>query len=330
MIRAAFIHVHSIRIASGEEVLVARVLAEDGRIGYGFSFRLDATEARHMAEWHAGVRAGRPACESRLGHAWERSFLAEEAIEWRAEAAFAKIRWQPEEKETAMGKMVSFKRPDGKSVNGYLAEPAAGAKAPAMVVIQEWWGLNDQIKGVADRLAKAGYRALVPDLYRGKVALEANEAKHLMEGLNFGDAAGQDVRGAVQFLKQSSAKAGVTGFCMGGALTVLSACNVPEMDTGVIWYGYPPLDYVDAKKIKAPLLGHWATEDQAFAISGVDALEKKLKEANVRFEFHRYKAQHAFANETADEKKLAMLKYDPKAAETAWQRTMDFLAKTLK
>ena len=230
-----------------------------------------------------------------------------------------------------MAKTIEYKRPDGKTVKGYLAEPAVGSKAPGMVVIQEWWGLNDQIKGVAEKLAKAGYRALVPDLYRGKMALEANEAKHLMEGLNFGDAAGQDVRGAVQHLKASgSAKAGVTGFCMGGALTVLSAVNVPETDAAVIWYGYPPLQYVDAKKIKAPLLGHWATQDQAFAISGVDELEKKLREANVKFEFHRYNCKHAFANETADTKKLDMLKYDPKAAELAWQRTMEFLAKHLK
>ncbi|HEY5900500.1 MAG TPA: dienelactone hydrolase family protein [Burkholderiales bacterium] len=229
-----------------------------------------------------------------------------------------------------MGNMVSFKRPDGKSVNGYLAEPAAGSKAPAMVVIQEWWGLNDQIKGVADKLAKAGYRALVPDLYRGKVALEANEAQHLMQGLNFGDAAGQDIRGAVQYLKKDSSKVGVTGFCMGGALTVLSAVNVPEADAGVIWYGYPPLEYVDASKIKMPLLGHWATQDQAFAISGVDALEKKLRDAKVKFEFHRYNAKHAFANETADTKKLDMLKYDKAAADLAWKRTMEFLAKNLK
>ena len=229
-----------------------------------------------------------------------------------------------------MGNMTSYKRPDGKSVNGYLAEPAQGTKAPGMVVIQEWWGLTDQIKGVADKLAKAGYRALVPDLYRGKIALEANEAKHLMEGLNFGDAAGQDIRGAVQYLKKDSPKVGVTGFCMGGALTVLSAVNVPEADAEVIWYGYPPLQYVDASKIKAPLLGHWALHDQAFAISGVDELEKKLKAANVKYEFHRYDAKHAFANEIADTKKLDMLKYDPKAAEQAWKRTMEFLDRNLK
>ena len=230
-----------------------------------------------------------------------------------------------------MGKTISFNRPDGKSVNGYLAEPPTGGKAPAMVVIQEWWGLNDQIKGVADKMAKAGYRALVPDLYRGKQAVDAKEANHLMTGLNFGDAAGQDIRGAVQYLKKTgSAKVGVTGFCMGGALTVLSAVNVPEMDAGVIWYGYPPLEYVDASKIKAPLLGHWATQDQAFAIAGVDKLEEKLRAAKVNFEFHRYNCKHAFANETADSKGLDMLKYDSKAAEQAWKRTMDFLGKHIK
>jgi carboxymethylenebutenolidase len=237
-----------------------------------------------------------------------------------------------------MGKMTSYKRPDGKSVDGYLAEPAGAPSAsepksgaPGIVVIQEWWGLNDQIKGVADKLAKAGYRALVPDLYRGKIALAANEAEHLMNSLNFGDAAGQDVRGAVQHLKSSgSAKAGVTGFCMGGALTLLAAVNVPELDAAVAWYGFPPLEYVDASKIRAPLLGHYALDDAAFPIAKVDELEKKLREAKVKFEFHRYKAKHAFANEEANSKKLAMLEYNPQAAELAWKRTMEFLDKSLK
>ena len=230
-----------------------------------------------------------------------------------------------------MGNIVSFQRPDGQSLSGYLAEPAQGAGAPGIVVIQEWWGLNDQIKGVADKLAAAGYRALVPDLYRGKVALEANEAEHLMSNLNFGDAAGQDVRGAVRYLKASGrTKAGVTGFCMGGALTLLAAVNVPEADACVVWYGYPPLEYVDASRIKAPLMAHWATEDVPFPIAKVDELEQKLRSANVGFEFHRYNAKHAFANETADSKKLPILKYDPAAADLAWRRTMEFFAKHLK
>src|SRR5437762_4580168 len=142
-----------------------------------------------------------------------------------------------------MGKTVSFNRPDGKSVNGYLAEPKAGAKAPGMVVIQEWWGMNDQIRGVADKLAAAGYRALVPDLYRGKSTVEAKEAEHLMKGLNFGDAAGQDIRGAAQYLKQSSPKVAVMGYCTGGALTILSATVVKQADAAVCWYGVPPLEY---------------------------------------------------------------------------------------
>jgi carboxymethylenebutenolidase len=234
-------------------------------------------------------------------------------------------------KENMMGKMISYKRPDGQSVAGYLAEPANGPAAPGIVVIQEWWGLNDQIKGVADKLAGAGYRALVPDLYRGKIALEANEAEHLMNDLDFGDAAGQDVRGAVQYLKASgSAKVGVTGFCVGGALTLLSAVNVPEADASVVWYGIPPLEYVDASRIKAPLMGHWGTQDTVFPIAKVDELEKKLRDAHANFEFHRYHAKHAFANETVDAKNLPYLGYDAVASELAWRRTLDFLAKLLK
>jgi carboxymethylenebutenolidase len=225
---------------------------------------------------------------------------------------------------------VSFKRPDGKSVPGYLAEPGRAAGAPGVVVIQEWWGLNAQIRGVADRLAGAGFAALVPDLYRGRSTVEAEEAHHLMEGLNFADAAAQDVRGAVQHLKARGAKVGVCGFCMGGALTLLAACNAPEIDAGVVWYGCPPLDYIDAAKIKAPLLGHWATQDEFFPIANVDGLEVKLRDAGVRFEFHRYLAYHAFANETAvGPGRIPQTQYDPVWSQLAWDRSLAFLARTL-
>jgi carboxymethylenebutenolidase len=224
--------------------------------------------------------------------------------------------------------MITFKRPDGKDCSAFYAEPKAGNRAPALVVIQEWWGLNDQIKGVANRLAAAGYRALVPDLYRGKVGLDAKEAEHLMTNLNFGDAATQDIRGAVQYLKQTSPKAGVTGFCMGGALTILAAANVPESDAAISWYGCPPLDYIDATKIKAPIMGHWSLDDAYFPIQQIDGLEEKLKKANVKFEFHRYKAKHAFANETLKDPS-APIAYDANAAETAWSRTMEFVKQHL-
>ena len=222
--------------------------------------------------------------------------------------------------------MITFKRPDGAAVEAYLAEPANAKDAPGIVVIQEWWGLDDETRAVADRLAKAGYRALVPDLYRGKLALEANEAEHLMNDLNFGDAASQDIRGAVQYLKSTgSAKVAVTGFCMGGALTVLSAGLVPECDGTVVWYGYPPLDYVDAQAIKKPMLAHWALHDEFFSIAGVDQLEQKLKAAGVDYDFQRYDAKHAFANPKADSRDLPPLQYNSAAADLAWERTMAFL-----
>ena len=226
--------------------------------------------------------------------------------------------------------MIQFKRPDGQLLEGYLAEPAGKTDEPGVVVIQEWWGLDEEVKTVADRLAKAGYRALVPDLYRGKLALEANEAEHLMGGLNFGDAAAQDIRGAVQYLKATgSKKVAVTGFCMGGALTVLSACHVPELDGTVVWYGYPPLEYVDATAIQKPMLAHWALHDDFFNISGVDALEEKLKQAGVHYDFERYDAKHAFANPKSDVRGLPPLQYNEAAANLAWDRTMEFLKTNL-
>lgn len=227
-----------------------------------------------------------------------------------------------------MATTISFNRPDGTAVNGYLAD--AGAGTPGVVVIQEWWGLNDQIRGVADRLAAAGFTALVPDLYRGKSTVEAEEAHHLMTGLNFGDAATQDVRGAVQYLKARGGKVGVTGFCMGGALTLLALANVPEADAGVVWYGLPPLEYIDATKIQAPLIAHWATQDGAFPIASVDALEEKLRAAGTTYTGHRYLAQHAFANETAQGRnRIAITQYDAAWAQLAWDRSFAFLGQQL-
>jgi len=222
-----------------------------------------------------------------------------------------------------MGEMIQFKRPDGKTCPGYLAPPKAGSSAPGFVVIQEWWGLNDQIKKTADRLAEAGYRALVPDLFRGKVTKVADEANHLMANLNFPDAAGQDIRGAVQYLKQSSKKVTVGGFCMGGALTILSAVRVPEMDAGACFYGIPPLDAADLKKIKIPLICHFANKDDWCTPAKVNDLEAALKQSKSRFEIYRYEAHHAFMNEARPEV------YDPACAKTAWERTLKFLKKAL-
>jgi carboxymethylenebutenolidase len=227
-----------------------------------------------------------------------------------------------------MGSTVSFNRPDGQSVQGYFVE-SPGAVG-SVVVIQEWWGLNDQIRGVAERIGQAGYNALVPDLYRGKSTVEAEEASHLMGALDFADAAAQDIRGAAQFLKARGGKVAVTGYCMGGALTVLSSMLVPEMDAGVIWYGLPPLEFVDASKIRAPLMAHWATQDGAFPIGNVDKLEEKFREAGLDYVGHRYLAHHGFANETAvGPGRIALTQYDAAWAQVAWDRTFRFFGRQL-
>ena len=222
-----------------------------------------------------------------------------------------------------MGEMIHFNRPDGKTCPGYVATPKTGSSQPGFVVIQEWWGLNDQIKKTADRLAGAGYRALVPDLYRGKVATASDEANHLMTNLNFPDAAGQDVRGAVQYLKHSSKKVAVGGFCMGGALTILAALRVPEMDAGACFYGIPPLDAAELTKIQIPLICHFANMDDWCTPAKVNELEAALKRSKSQFELYRYDAQHAFMNEARPEV------YDAVSAKTAWKRTFEFLNKAL-
>ena len=222
-----------------------------------------------------------------------------------------------------MGQMITFKRPDGADCNGYLTAPAGNDKAPGVVVIQEWWGLNDQIKGVADRFAALGYRALVPDLYKGKVTVDAAEAQHLMSSLNFGEAATQDIRGAAQHLKKTSAKVGVVGFCMGGALTVVSAMYVAEGDAFSSWYGFPPEAAGDVRKIRKPLQLHLAEDDAAFSPASAKALEAKLREGQLPFESYWYKAGHAFFNETG-------ANHDAECARLAWERTTNFFAKHLK
>jgi carboxymethylenebutenolidase len=230
------------------------------------------------------------------------------------------------------GSIVQFQRPDGKMVDGYLAE--AAHPVGSVVVVQEWWGLNDQIRGVADRFAGAGFSALVPDLYRGKLTVEAEEANHLMNELDFGDAASQDVRGAVLFLKSraiGSGAVGLTGFCMGGALTLLAMAATPEAEAVVVWYGLPPLKYVDASKLSnRPILAHWGTQDQAFPIANVDALEAQLRDAKADYEGCRYLAHHAFANETAvGPRRIPITQYDPVWSQLAWDRTMRFFGQHL-
>ena len=216
-----------------------------------------------------------------------------------------------------MGTMTSFPRTGGGTAQGYLAE-ASDKKAPSVVVIQEWWGLQGQIKSVCDRLAKAGFNALAPDLYGGKVVPyhDAAAANAAMQSLDFKRATDEAVRGAVVHLKSRGAKVGLTGFCMGGAVTVIGAAHIPELSAAVCFYGLPPPQVASGKDVRVPLQGHFASEDDWITPDKVDAFEKELKSAKKTFEIHRYQGHHAFMNE--DRKEV----HDAKAAALAWDRCL--------
>jgi carboxymethylenebutenolidase len=223
-----------------------------------------------------------------------------------------------------MGSMVTFPRTNGGTAAGYLAE-AASAKAPGVVVIQEWWGLQGQIKAVCDRLAGEGFTALAPDLFDGKVVPyhDAAAANAAMASLDFKAATDEAVRGAVRFLAARGGKVGLTGFCMGGAVTVIGAVRIPELAAAVCFYGLPPEEVAAAKDVRVPLQCHFASQDDWVTPAMADAFEEKLRAAGKTYEIHRYEGHHAFMN--SERKEV----HDPAAAKLAWDRCVAFLRRHL-
>lgn len=223
-----------------------------------------------------------------------------------------------------MGKMIEVQRPDGRSTPAYLAEaPVAGGAA--VVLIQEWWGLNGHIQGVADRLAAEGYAVLAPDLYRGRQTTVADEANHLMTELDFTDTTQQDIQGCVSWLGQGGRRVGVMGFCMGGALTVAAAVHVQGVSAAVCFYGIPPKEVADPARIRIPFQGHFATQDTWCTPQAAAALEQAMHAAGQSPEVHHYDAQHAFFN---DSRRAEV--YDEACASLAWARTTGFLQRWLR
>jgi carboxymethylenebutenolidase len=223
-----------------------------------------------------------------------------------------------------MGTSISFKRPDGKDASGYLVNAERG-NAPCVVVIQEWWGLSEQIKGLCDRFALAGFDALAPDLYNGKVVPyhDTDAAGKEMNSLNFIDATTQTVRGAVQYLGRNGAKVGLTGFCLGGAVTIIGAAKIPELTAGVVFYGIPPEQAAKPADIRIPLQAHFANKDDWCTPELVNNFEQAMKAAGKSLELFRYDAEHAFVNEQRQSV------HDRKAAELAWDRATGFFKKHL-
>lgn len=222
-----------------------------------------------------------------------------------------------------MGQMIEVTRPDGGKTPAYLAaSPKPGS--PGIVLIQEWWGLNDHICGVADRFAAEGYNVLAPDLYRGRKTTVADEANHLMASLDFADATKQDIAGCAAHLSHGGGKVGVTGFCMGGALTVAASVHVSGLAAGVCFYGIPPKELADPASIRIPFMGHFATRDEWCTPAAAAALVSAMKGAGNSPEVFHYEADHAFFNHSRPEV------HDEACAALAWSRTTEFLARHLR
>jgi len=226
-----------------------------------------------------------------------------------------------------MGLNVSFAT-NGSDCSGYFSPVDGGA--PGVIVIQEWWGLNDHVRSIVDRFAAAGFSALAPDLYRGATTTEPDEAGKLMMSLNLGQAA-KDISAAADFLAASDDvtrdRLGIVGFCMGGALALMAATTRPDVIGACApYYGVIPfLDPVpDWAAITAVVRGHFASEDTMFPPDKVGALVDTLKELGVDATLTVHEgAQHAFFNDTRPEV------YDAELAASCWDDTVALFRSTL-
>jgi carboxymethylenebutenolidase len=215
---------------------------------------------------------------------------------------------------------------NGGNVPGYLARPAS-TPAPAVVVIQEWWGLDSHIKEVAERFAAEGYVALAPDLYHGEIATEPDEARKLAMELDYGRAIAEIDSAARYLLEQPEVrgeKVGAIGFCMGGGLSLLTACKSDRIGAAVVFYGRSPNPIEQVRELSAPLLGIYGEADQGIPPAEVERLRAALDDAgHQEFSLHIYPdAPHAFFNDTRDD-------HRPEASADAWQRTLAFFGEHL-
>jgi carboxymethylenebutenolidase len=217
---------------------------------------------------------------------------------------------------------VSFSSAAGPAA-GYLARPGQGR--PGLIVLQEWWGLVPHIKDVVGRFAAQGYVAMAPDLYHGKSTLEAEEASHLMDGLDWNRAL-DEIAGAVRHLRDSEGcdRVGVTGFCMGGALTVLAA-TLPGVDAYVAFYGFPSAPPERLARITAPGLIFFGEHENFFSVPDAQAFAERQRGAGRQAEVVVYPgAGHAFFNNDRPEA------YHAVSAHDAWARALAHFGEHLR
>jgi carboxymethylenebutenolidase len=220
------------------------------------------------------------------------------------------------------GQDVTLKTPGGAAM-AYASRPK-GKPRGAVLVLHEWWGLNEWVKSMADHLASDGYLALAVDLYKGKVTADPKEAAALMSKKDeqWGDAA---EKAGLEWLKSNAggAKVATLGWCMGGGESLKTSLNDPkDVAATVMYYGLPVTEVDRLKTLRGPLLGIWANQDGWITPDKVKAFDQALTQAGVKHEFYAYDADHAFANPSGG-------KYNGPAAADAWKKTQAFLATNL-
>jgi carboxymethylenebutenolidase len=210
---------------------------------------------------------------------------------------------------------------------GYLAEPAT-KKGPATIVLQEWWGVEEHIRSVCDRLAADGFFALAPDLFDGETTTQPSEAEQKLMALSMEKAEPQ-MCGAAEYLAGlpgvEGNGIGSLGFCLGGGLSVWASATCPRITATVSYYYVMPHGKPDFSKVKGPVLGHFGTEDAFIPVDDAKALERELRDAGVDVTFNYYDGNgHAFFNEVD-----RLGTYDAQAAQLSWERTVSFLRDAL-
>lgn len=226
----------------------------------------------------------------------------------------------PENIVTIGEKNVTFKVDGRDDCHGYLSQQNTNSEY-GVVLIQEWWGLNKSITLTADTFANQGFRVLCPDLYRGKVGKDRESAGHLMSGLDFQGAV-SDISAAGEYLKSLGClKVFLSGFCMGGALTIANLASSTVFSAGAPFYGVPDLNYFKVEDIKVPVLAHFGDLDMAKGFSDPEAaynLETRAKNAGINFTLHMWEGgNHAFMNQDSQN-------YNPNIAAKALEETAQF------
>jgi carboxymethylenebutenolidase len=237
----------------------------------------------------------------------------------------AKARAPRCEGDSEMYEPIKFAKTGGGDAVGELVAPKGDGKAPGVVLIQEWWGLNGQIRHVAARLANEGFVVVLADLYHGRWTTDPGEAQQLMMALDWRMAV-NELGGAVSFLQnhpRCNGNVGVMGFCMGGALTFAMAATSEDVKAAVAYYGLASQESYDHSKIKAPMQAHFASKDGWAKADKAEALAEAMKARGQTIDLYVYDADHAFANDVRKEV------YAPEAAALAWSRTTEFFHRHL-